>query len=78
MLIVKKLITINPERGVPVSVLIPFANPHLNRTRAERDTSKSMELVRLPTVSEDMELYPLLNLFRRGHSAFSEECAESH
>ncbi|ELR17952.1 uncharacterized protein ACA1_208300 [Acanthamoeba castellanii str. Neff] len=47
MIIVKKLIKLNPERATPVS---------------------DVELVRLPTVSEDTELYPLLNLFRRGHS----------
>jgi hypothetical protein len=29
---------------------------------------QDVELVRLPTVSEDMQLYPLLNLFQRGHS----------
>jgi len=42
---------------------------HLIKLNPEKPVSVSdLDLVRLPMVSEEMELYPLINLFQRGHS----------
>jgi len=68
MIIVKHLIKLNPEKPVSVSVCVVDLSRFLSPASHSCIFVEDLDLVRLPMVSEEMELYPLINLFQRGHS----------